>query len=154
MDTITIRQSRKKNLGIVVVTGMLILYYFLGPYEYTRITYSESPTFTLVLGFIFFGIFFYYLKEFIMQPAEIILSTEGIELRDKGWNHWTYISSVSTFTEKDTENYTDREYLVIRLKDDTKLKCLISDLDRSREEIIDSMRKFKSDLIFSVDETS
>jgi len=148
MKTLEIRQSRKKNFGIVVVTGIFILYYFLGPYEYTRITYSESPIFTLLLGFIFFGVFFYYLKQFIMRPAEIILSAEGIKLRGKEWNNWNYISSFSTIIKKDSENHIDREYLIITLKDSTELKCLLSELDRSREEIIDLIREFNPGAIF------
>jgi high-affinity Fe2+/Pb2+ permease len=109
MDTVVIRQSRKKNVGMVVVTGMFILYYFVGPYEYTRSLFAESPYFTCFLGVVFFGLFLYYLKQFIMQPAEIILSNEGIEIKNKGWNNWNYVSSFWTVAKRDSENYSETE---------------------------------------------
>ena len=124
------------------MTSVAILYYFLGPYDKTRIIYDESPKFTIFLGFIFFGILFYSIYELITRKGEIILSSDGIEIRDKEWNHWDYVQSYWTITEP-RENSTD-EYLIVQLKDTRQLKCLISDLDKSREEILDLITMYKS----------
>ena len=124
------------------MTSVAILYYFLGPYDKTRTIYDESPKFTIFLGLVFFGILFYSIYELITRKGEIILSSDGIEIRDKEWNHWDYVQSYWTITEP-RENSTD-EYLIVQLKDTRQLKCLISDLDKSREEILDLITMYKS----------
>lgn len=134
---------------MVIVPGIFILYYFVGPYDHTRIIYTENPGFTILLGVIFFGLFFFYLTRILVRPKEITLSEEGIDIRDKGWNHWEYISSVQSIYEKDTENSNDMEYLVVHLKDGTSIKCIISDLDKSTGEILYSIRQFRPELIIN-----
>ncbi|MBL7747627.1 MAG: hypothetical protein JNM19_09395, partial [Chitinophagaceae bacterium] len=134
---------------MVIVPGILILYYFVGPYDHTRIMYTQDPAFTMVLGVIFFGLFFFGLTRILVRPTEIILSDEGIKIRHHGWNHWEYISSVRTIYEKDTENSNDMEYLVVYLKDGTSIKCIISDLDKSTGEILYFIRQFRPELIIN-----
>ena len=95
-EQLIIRQSKKKQWGFVVLTGLIILWYFVGPYEKTRIIYKQNPTLTITLGIIFFGLFFYFLNELVKRKAEIILTRDGIELRDKGYFEWSIIESFST----------------------------------------------------------
>src|SRR5262245_45883456 len=95
-ERFVIRQSKRMQYRFVILTGLMILWYFVGPYEKSRIIYKQSPTFTIVLGVVFFGLFFYFLNELIKRKAEIILTKEGIELRDKGFFEWNIIESFST----------------------------------------------------------
>ena len=95
-EQFVIRQSKKKQYGFVLIPGLIIIWYFVGPYEKTRIMYAESPNFTIIIGIILFSSFFYCLNELIKRKAEIILTKEGIELRDKGFFDWNMIESFST----------------------------------------------------------
>jgi hypothetical protein len=150
MEPVQIRKSKWVHRGIVVITGLMILGFFLGPYDKTRIMYDNSPGFTLFLGLIFSISFFHSIRELFIKKPEIILTEEGIEIRDKGWNHWTDVNSINMLVEKDDEN-GDKKYLIIHLKDSNKLKCLISDLDRSPGEIINLVSNFKNNV--STEET-
>lgn len=136
-----IRQSKKKQYGFVIVTGLMILWYFVGPYEKTRIIYSQNPTFTIILGIVFFGLFFYFLNELIKRKAEIILTKQGIELRDKGFFDWNMIESFSTlyYRFSDTRN----EDLVLHFKEFADLKFDISHIEKSKHELVDLIIKCK-----------
>jgi hypothetical protein len=146
MKIVQIRKSSWVHSGILVTSGSMILWFFLGPYDETRIIYDESPRFTLLLGLIFVGLFAYSLRELIARKPEIILTEEGIEIRAYGWNHWTLINSISMFVEKDSEN-GNREYLLLELKDGTEIKCMITDFDRSPAEILNLVRAFKNNTL-------
>ncbi len=91
--------------------------------------------------------FLYSVIELIMNKGEIILSDEGIEIRNKGWNHWEYVDSFKTILDKDNQN-SDKEYLIIYLKDSTEIKCLVSNLDKSQIEIVGLLKKYKTDIIY------
>jgi hypothetical protein len=140
-EQFVIRQSKKKQYGFVLMTGLMILWYFVGPYEKTRIIYTESPKFTIILGIIFFGLFFYFLNELIKRKAEIILTKEGIELRDKGFFEWNMIESFSTVNYRYSENYN--EDLVIHFKEFADLEFEISHLEKNKTEIAEYILKYK-----------
>ena len=140
-EQFVIRQSRKKQYGFVIVTGLMILWYFVGPYEKTRIIYAKSPTFTIILGIVFFGLFFYFLNELIKRKAEIILTKEGIELRDKGFFEWNMIESFSTLYYRYSDNYTID--LVLNFKDFADLKFEISHLEKNKDELADLIMHYK-----------
>lgn len=74
----------------------------------------------------------------------ITISEEGIELRQKGWNHWDYISSFSTYELPDGDGL----FLVVTLKDHKIIRKNISDLDKTREEIVQLIKLFKPELIY------
>ena len=143
MKTTVIRQSRKHLFGMALTSAIIILYYFLGPYDKTRIVYDESPKFTIFLGLLFFGLFFYSIFELIAGKGEITLSEDGIEIRDKGWNHWDYVDSYWTVDENTGENSID-EYLVVQLKDSSEIKFKISNLEKNRLEIIGLIAMYKN----------
>ncbi len=136
-----IRQSKKKQYGFVILTGLMILWYFIGPYDKTRIIYTKSPNFTVLLGIIFFGLFFYFLNELIKRKAEVILTKEGIELRDKGFFEWNMIESFSTTYYRYSDN--QNEDLVLHFKEFADLKFDISNLEKGKEEITDLILKYK-----------
>jgi hypothetical protein len=143
MESVQIRKSAWVHWGIAVTVGLISLWFFVGPYDKTRVIYDDSPRFTVFLGLIFVGLFLYSIRELIIKRPEIILTDEGIEIRDKGWNHWIYINSIGMLVEKDSEN-GNKEYLIIHLKDSTEIKCLISDLDRTPGEILNLVRAYKN----------
>jgi len=136
-----IRKSKKKQWGFVLVAGLIILWYFFGPYEKTRIMYTQSPTYTIILGVILFGLFFYFLDELIKRKAEIILTKEGIELRDKGFFEWKMIESVSTLNYRYSDNHN--EDLVLHFKEFADLKFEISYLEKNKDELIDLIMRYK-----------
>lgn len=140
-EQLIIRQSKKKQWGFVVLTGLIILWYFVGPYEKTRIIYKQNPTLTITLGIIFLGLFFYFLNELVKRKAEIILTRDGIELRDKGYFEWSIIESFSTIYYRYSENH--REDLVLHFKEFADLKFDISHLEKSKEELVDLIMQCK-----------
>jgi hypothetical protein len=79
----------------------------------------------------------------IAGKGEINLSEDGIEIRDKGWNHWDYVDSYWTVDENTGENSID-EYLVVQLKDSSEIKCKISNLEKNRLEIISLIAMYKN----------
>ena len=140
-EQFVIRQSRKKQYGFVLVTGLMILWYFVGPYEKTRIIYTQSPTFTIILGIVFFCLFFYFLNELIKRKAEIILTKEGIELRDKGFFEWNMIESFSTLYYRYSDNYNID--LVLHFKGFADLRFEISHLEKNKDELADLIMHYK-----------
>jgi len=140
-EQLVIRQSKKKQYGYVLVTGLMILWYFVGPYEKTRIIYSKSPVFTIILGIIMFALFFYFLNELIKRNAEITLTKKGIELRDKGYFEWQMIESFKTIYYR--YNDTHNEDLVLHFKEFSDLKFDISQLEKDKTELVDLILKFK-----------
>ena len=140
-EQFVIRQSKKKQYGFVLTTGLMILWYFVGPYEKTRIIYAKSPTFTIILGIVMFGLFFYFLNELIKRKAEIILTKEGIELRDKGFFEWHMIESFSTLNYRYSDNHN--EDLVLHFKEFADLKFDISHLEKDKDELVDLITKYK-----------
>ena len=135
-----IRQSIKRQLWYLLSTAALIVYYFVGPYEKTRSIYQSHPTFTIVLGTIFFSLFFYFLREFITRKAEIILTSEGIELRDKGFFYWNMIESFKTIYYRYSENH--EEELVLHFKEFDDVSFNISDLEKRKDELADLILKY------------
>jgi len=138
---IVIRQSKKRQWSFVLMTGLMILWYFVGPYEKTRITYIQSPTFTIIIGIVIFGAFLNYLNEIIKRKAEIILTKEGIELRDKGFFEWDMIESFSTLYYRHSDDY--KVDLVLHFKEFADLKFDISHLEKNKEEISDLITQCK-----------
>jgi hypothetical protein len=136
-----VRQSKKKQLGFVLITGLMILWYFLGPYEKTRSMYEESPKLTIILGIIFFTLFFYFLNELIKRKAEITLTKEGIELRDKGFFNWEMIQSFKTVYYRNSDNH--EEELILQFKEYADLKFDISHLEKDKDEIAELILKYK-----------
>ncbi|MBG9377950.1 hypothetical protein I5907_17055 [Panacibacter sp. DH6] len=140
-DQFVIRQSKKKQIGIVLLTAGLIIYYFVGPYEKTRIIYKESPTFTIILGIVFFTLLGYFLNELITRKAEIILNKEGIELRDKGFFTWDMIESFSTLYYRYSENRNID--LVLHFKEYADMKFDITRLEQDKDQITELIMKYK-----------
>jgi hypothetical protein len=142
MDTVTIRKSKWKLYETALLGGLLIIYYFIGLYEYTRSMYADSPKLTIAIGILFFLLFISAVSELITRKGELIFTEDGLEIRDEGWNHWEYIQSFRTLLESNSEN-GDKKYLIVQLKDLNEIKYDASELDESFEEIGFLMKKFK-----------
>ncbi len=138
---LVIRQSKMKQYRSVLMPGLMILWYFVGPYEKTRIIYTHSPRFTIILGIVFFALFFFFLNELFKRKAEIILTKEGIELRDTGFFEWNMIESFSTLHYRSSDN--DKEDLILHFKDLADLKFDISRLEKNKEEIVKLIIKYE-----------
>lgn len=98
-NPIVIRKSKKKLFLFLLLTGGMITWFFVDPYEKNRKMFFESPVFTLILGIIFFSGFIYYLVELIRGKPEIVISDNGIEIREKGFYEWASIRSFKTIQE-------------------------------------------------------
>ena len=140
-ERFVIRQSKKKQWGTVLITGLMILWYFVGPYDKTRSMFAESPNFTIILGIIFFGLFFYFLAELLKRQAEIILTNDGIELRDKGFFDWNMIESFSTMYYRFSDNH--EEELILHFKEFADLAFDISHLEVDKDGLVDLILKYK-----------
>ena len=64
-----IRQSKKKQIAYVLLVGFFILYYFIGPYDKSRIIYEKSPVFTIILGVIFISLLIYFGYELLRAKS-------------------------------------------------------------------------------------
>ena len=88
-----------------------------------------------------FGLFFYFLNELIKRKAEIILTKEGIEIRDKGFFEWTMIEGFSTLYYRYSDNYTLD--LVLHFREFADLKFEISHLEKNKDELVDLIMQYK-----------
>ena len=140
-EKFVIRKSKRKQIGLVLLTGILILSYFIGPYESTRIIYVQSPTFTIILGIVMFGLFFYSLNELIKRKAEIILTDEGMELRNEGFFEWEMIQSFSTQLYRGDSD--DKFDLILHFWELKDIKFDISDLEKDKNEITELILAYK-----------
>lgn len=140
-DQIIIRQSRLEQWGYVIATSLMILWYFIGPYDMTRSIYEKSPGFTILLGFIFFGLLFYFTSELINWYAEITLNKEGIELRDIGFFEWDRIQSFSTLSYPYRDSRTIE--LVLHFSEFADLRFEITSLEKNKEELVDLIQQYK-----------
>ena len=84
----------------------------------------------------------HFISDLIKRPAEIILTTEGIELRDAGFFTWNDIEYFS-IRHHSGENAT--QDLVLQLKDPWEVKIDITDLPPRKEDIIDAILAYKGD---------
>lgn len=84
------------------------------------------------------------IKRNFYPKGVIIISEEGIELRNMGWNHWDYIASYSIYEQPD--DGPTIPYLNITLKDGTTVSKNMSGLDKSKTEIINEIKKFRPEL--------
>ena len=137
-----IRQSKKKQIAYVLLVGFFILYYFIGPYDKSRIIYEKSPVFTIILGVIFISLLIYFGYELLNREAEITLSFEGIELREKGYYHWDTISSFKTVYYSGIR-IVQNEDLVLSFKEFADIKFDISHLEKDRDDLIKLIIKYK-----------
>jgi hypothetical protein len=140
-EQFVIRQSKKKQYRFVLGTGLMLLWYFIGPYEKTRIIYTLRPTLTIILGIVIFGLFFYFLNELIKRKAEIILTSEGIELRHIGFFEWNMIESFSTLYYRYSDNQS--EDLVLHFKEFADLKFDITYLEKNKDELVNLIMQYK-----------
>ena len=140
-DQFVIRQSKKKQVRVVLLTAVLIVYYFVGPYDKTRIIYKERPTFTILLGVIFFTLLGYFLKELITRKPEVTLNREGIELRDKGFFAWNMIDSFSTVDYRDSDNNDIK--LILHFKEFADVKFDITHLEHDKNQLVELILKYR-----------
>lgn len=130
-----IKKSKKKQVSLVLGGGALIGYYFIGPYEKTRVIYKKNPTFTILLGVIFIALFLYFLNDLIKRKAEITLTSEGIELRNTGFFDWAMIQSFKIVYYPYCDSH--EEELVLHFKEFDDVKFDISLLEKNRDELVE-----------------
>lgn len=95
---------------------------------------------------IFVGAFLYGLIGLVDRKGELILMEDGIKIKDHGFNHWEYVSSISIEVEKDNEN-GNKEFLLIWLKDGGEIRCNVTDLDHSSGNILHLARTYKNNSV-------
>jgi hypothetical protein len=138
---LVIKKEKWKPVGILLLIAGLIIYYFIGPYENTRILYKNSPVFTTILGIISFIFLFSCLAEIVNRKAEIILTQEGIGLRGKGFFSWDMIDSFETIYYSRSEN--NDEELILYFKEFSDIKFIIKGLEKNRAEVAGLILKYK-----------
>lgn len=140
-DQLIIKNSKESQYLGILVPGILILLYFLGPYESTRIIYTKKPVFTIILGVIMVTLFIYFLNELIKRKAEIILTKEGIELRNKGFYSWQFVESFETDYFRNRSHIN--ENLIFHFRGFDEIRFDISHLEINRIELVQSILKYK-----------
>jgi hypothetical protein len=140
-DQLIIKNSKETQYLGVLVPVIMILAYFAGLFENPRILYSKYPTFTIILGIIMFTLFIYFLNEVIKRKAEIILTKEGIELRNKGFYSWQFVESFETDYFR-VSTHTN-ENLILHFRGFADIQFDISSLEKNRLELIESILKYK-----------
>ena len=129
MEPTIIRRSRTTLYGCVIAGAVSIFIFFFGPFGDAQKMYNDNTGSVVFFFLLCSGLLVYGFIGLFAKKGEIILSEEGIEIKNKGFNHWEYVSSISTIVEKDNES-SDKDFLIIGLKDHTEGRCSITDLDR------------------------
>jgi hypothetical protein len=139
-ETIALHKSRTKLYIPILFIGTIIISYFLSRFDGTYISYNLNPVLTIILGILFFCLFFYYIRELITQKPEIVLSSDGIEIRDKGYFNWDMIKSMKTIHYYDNgDNDVD---VIFYFKEFDRVKFNLSFLGKTREEMIELILQF------------
>ncbi len=95
--------------------------------------------FIIMVALLLFTIHF--ISDLIKRPPEIILTDEGIELRDKGFFVW---ADIEHFCIRHYSGDNDDEDLVLQMKEPWgELKVEISHLSLSKKEVIDAVLAYK-----------
>jgi hypothetical protein len=130
-----IKQSKWKLILYTLLMGAITVC-FLNDF------YEERSTFTIILWLLFLAGFGYSLYELIKRKPEIILSREGIYLRDAGFFTWDMITSFSTADQGDESSNMKLVLHFYELKDK---KIYIQDLEIDKDEIISLILHYKGD---------
>jgi len=128
-----IRQSKWKLGWYTLFAGAMVVYILKDIYE-------ERSTFTIILGIIFLALFCYFLNGLIKRKPEIILTREGISLRDAGFFTWDMIASFST---DDGGDDSSNMKLVLYFSEFADKEIYIQSLEVDKEELITLILSYK-----------
>ena len=144
-----IRQSKWKLWAALGIALVLIFAIVAGPYSISSDSIAKRPGMSILVGVIFLWLLIYLIAELVNRPAEITLSKEGIELRDKGFFEWPSIASFSI----NTYPYSDDKItkLVLHFKEAAEVKFEITNLEKTEEELVDLILQYKGEtaLVFT-----
>ena len=140
-EPLIIKKSRWRLFIYSLTSGSIFIYLVIDFFK---------PNTRDVLGNVFMNIItatlllftIHFISDLIKRPAEIILTTEGIELRDAGFFTWNDIEYFS-IRHHSGENAT--QDLVLQLKDPWEVKIDITELPPRKEDIIDAILAYKGD---------
>jgi hypothetical protein len=103
---------------------------------------KERSAFTIILGILFLALFGYFLYELIKRKPEIILTREGIYLRDAGFFIWDIVVSFST---ADVGDESSNRKLVLHFSEFADKKNYIHSLEVDKDELIALILRYKGD---------
>ena len=141
-EPLIIKKSRWKMFIYSVTSfsiGIAMLVNFLKESATKEASYNAFILFILL---VLLTCTIYFAYELIKRKAEIILTNEGIELRDTGFFIWDDIEHFS-IRHYSGENAT--QDLVLQLKDPWEVKIDITELPPRKEDIIDAILAYKGD---------
>lgn len=130
-----IKKSRKILLVFFVLSVVLV---FLSVRELSE---NDNSTFYIILVIVLSMLTCWFLAELIRRKPEIILTAEGIELREGGFFVWALIDSFSTVYYNGSDNY--RVDLVLHTKGFGDINFDISKLEKSKERLADLIMIYK-----------
>jgi hypothetical protein len=140
---ISIYQANKFRYLFIFLIVAVIIYFFVGPYDSTRLLLREHSTLGMIGGSVLFILLIYLLHEQMSQVPEIVVSTEGIELKNKGSFNWNVIESYQTVLYEYNDN-SNKEHLVFVLKEEGLVQQNISYLTKSRQEIVGLIQQYNT----------
>ena len=142
-QSVSIYKSNKFRYFFIFLIIAVIIYFFVGPYDSTRLLLREHSPIGMTGGSILFILLIYMLHEQMNQTPEITLSQEGIELKEKGIFEWHTIESYQTVLYELNDN-SNKEHLVLVLKEDGIVQQNISYLTKNRQEIVGLIQRFNT----------
>jgi hypothetical protein len=140
-EPIIIKLSKKQLFIVVLLSGGIMCAYFIALYK-NPLSIYRNPFLTIFLGVLFSSVLIYHLVELINRKPEIILYDEGIDIRHKGFYNWKNLRSFKT-TERSNRSGYDT-FLVLYFKDTSNVKIEITQLEKSREVIVELLLQYAS----------
>lgn len=137
MQPIVIKQS-KRYLWLRMTGGAIgIILFFAEPFGEEISSFLKESQYIL---FLFVSVSAIILVksavELILRKPELVISNEGIELREQGYFSWDQLASFRLRLIAGGED-PDEEYLVLYLKNKIEITHRITNLEKKRMEIVD-----------------
>lgn len=134
------KNTTEAMLGVVMLAG-IILAFVIGQGDQLRAFWLENPGSSLLISAVVLAIFVGITIHSMSDEPEMILSNEGIEIRDRGYRTWDQIVSFSIV------RYWGSDYdeLVIHLHDLTDLRYVLDSLDHDKDQLVAALLKAKGD---------
>ena len=131
---IKISRSKKNLYFYVIISGGMIVWFFVGPYVYSTPVPNASRPFVIIFELIFFGVLIHSIVELIRRTPEMTISNDGIEFRNYGFYHWDIIKSFKGIYK--TYDKYDKDFLLFRFKGLGELEFNVSHLEKKKVEIV------------------
>ena len=140
-DRVIIRASWLKQFLYVLLLGVVLFVNYVVPDSSAKENFAKRPIFGLLIFFILLSLLIYFLFEIVKRRPEIVITAQGLELRNSGYFEWESILSFETIQYRFSES--NNEALILHLDGMKEVEHDISILEINRYELVDLLLKYK-----------